>query len=445
VTSSSGRSYIDQPTVALTTVGCRLNQAETDAVQDAFDSAGYRIVGVDECPDVHYVNTCTVTGRADRSSRQWIHRARRDAPDSVIIVAGCFANRTAEELAEDGEVDVILGQREKMFPLRHIVDPHQRPDQPIVVMEEGGDSIPASVGVRVTGRSRAFLKVQDGCDHSCTYCAVAPARGPSISASVEEVKEALVRVVGAGYEEVVFTGVDLSDWSSDKNSLTTHKLDFINLIGLAVDAGLARVRISSLEPWSLSPERVVRLTSHDEWCEHLHLALQSGDPGVLKRMNRAMDLGQVREAIQELVRQRPHATIGADMIAGFPGETEEAFSATVDLLNEGWIHYLHVFPFSPRPGTPAARMKGQVDAEATRNRASELRKLSYKFKKEKMLGSVCHNTELLVERDEQTGYTKNYLRATLDLDSSRGAGKIIPVKITGYDTKQQTLEAEEIQ
>ncbi len=441
---SSAKLRINQPTVALTTVGCRLNQAETDAVQDAFVTAGYGIVGADDRPDVHYVNTCTVTGRADRSSRQWIHRARRDAPDSVIVVAGCFANRAAEELADCGEVDIILGQRQKMFPLEYLCDPYHRPDEPLVVLSPSDESIPASVGVRVTGRSRAFLKVQDGCDHSCTYCAVAPARGPSVSASVTEVKEALARVAGAGYEEVVFTGVDISDWRPDARIRSNDDSDFIRLVTLAEDAGLPRVRISSLEPWSLTPERIERLADCQSWCEHIHLALQSGDPGVLRRMNRTLDLGQLRESMQELLLHRPQATIGADIISGFPGETENAFSATVKLVEEGWIHYLHVFPFSPRPGTPAAIMKHQVDVETVHARAGQLRNLSHRVKKVKMTETVMMAGELLVERDKRSGYTKNYLRAKLKVDSTRGSSKRIPVKITGYDTKRQILVAEEL-
>ncbi len=433
-----------QPTVALTTVGCRLNQAETDAVQDSFAAAGYRIVAFDENPDVHYLNTCTVTGRADRSSRQYIHRARREHPDSVVIVAGCFANRAAQELVEGGEVDLVLGQREKMHPLHHLVNPFARPERPLVVLDEAGDSIPASVGVRVTGRSRAFLKVQDGCDHSCTYCAVAPARGPSVSASRIEVLEALRRIKDAGYEEVVFTGVDISDWREGDKLVGKNGSDFINLVELASDIGLPRVRISSLEPWSMTPERIQRLAAVDAWCEHIHLALQSGDDAVLRRMNRKLDLGQVRETMQELIGLRPQATLGADMIAGFPGETEAAFENTVELLHEGWIHYLHVFPYSPRPGTPAAKMRNQVPMETLLKRAARLRKLSDKLKKDKMLTMIGHKSELLVEQDKRTGYSKNYLRAGLLADSSRGAGKRVPVKVTGFDERKKLLEVEEL-
>ncbi len=441
--SLSTEPHIVQPTVAFTTVGCRLNQAETDAVQDTFASAGYRIVEADDRPNVHYVNTCTVTGRADRSSRQWIHRVRRDSPEAVIIVAGCFANRAVQELADAGEVDIILGQREKMYPLRHLDDPFQRPEKPVLAIEPGNSVIHASVGLRVTGRSRAFLKIQDGCDHSCTYCAVAPARGPSVSAPIAEIKESLRRIVDAGFEEVVFTGVDVSDWRSDEKSRFINEPDFVTLVGLAVDAGLPRVRLSSLEPWSLSPERIERLASHDAWCEHLHLSLQSGDSGILKAMNRSMDLGELREAMQELIRLRPKATIGADIIAGFPGETEKAFEATKSLIEEGWIHYLHVFPYSARPGTAAAKFKKQVDSESLQRRAGELRQISRIIRKNKVMMAVGEKCELLVERDKRSGYTKNYLRASLVGDSSRGPGKRVDAMVTAYNMKTLTLEAEE--
>ena len=435
---------LKQPTVALTTVGCRLNQAETDAVQDLFVEQGYRVVGFDEAPDVHYINTCTVTGRADRSSRQWIHRARRLRDDSLIMVAGCFANRAADELAGEGEVDYVLGQREKLHPLEFLPDTLVRPSSARIHVSEADATTPAAVGTRVTGRSRAFLKVQDGCDHSCTYCAVKPARGGSVSAPVHEVREALRRVIDAGYEEVVFTGVDISDWRGDQ-PLNGHKQpDFVDLVELAAVVGLPRVRVSSLEPWSLDPDRIQRLAAIEPWCEHIHLALQSGDPKVLRKMNRELDLGQLRETMQELIRLRPNATIGADMIAGFPGETDASFRNTIDLLEEGWVHYFHVFPFSPRPGTPAAKMKNQVDRETVSERARRLRDISRKNKIKHTLDSVGRRDELLVERDGQTGYTRNYLRAYLKETSSRGAGKAVSARLIRFDESKGLLEAEEL-
>ncbi|MBS1261874.1 MAG: Threonylcarbamoyladenosine tRNA methylthiotransferase MtaB [Calditrichaeota bacterium] len=433
-----------QPTVAFATVGCRLNQAETDAVQDRFLAAGYRVVAFADDPDVVYLNTCTVTGRADRSSRQWIHRARRRRADSVIIVAGCFANRVADELARGGEVDVILGQREKLNPLAHLPHGPRRPAEPVVANAGPGGSTPAAVGTRVTGRSRAFLKVQDGCDRACTYCAVTLARGPSASAPAREVREALRRIADAGYEEVVFTGVDLADWRNDQRAVANGEPDFVSLVELASDAGLPRVRLSSLEPWALAPDLIRRLAQCEPWCEHVHIALQSGDPGVLRRMNRLHDLGRVREAMQELIRLRPEATIGADMIAGFPGETEQAFANTQALVAENWVHYLHVFPFSPRPGTTAARIKSRVDPDTVRKRARRLRELSHLKKLAHMRAAVAKKAELLAEQNKRTGYTRNYLRADLRADASRGPGKLVPVRITGVDHTRFTLEAEEM-
>lgn len=396
--------------VAFATVGCRLNQAETDAAMEQFTSRGWTIVPFNQEADLYYVNTCTVTGAADRSSRQLIHRARRRNNDALLVAAGCFAVRGAEELAQGGEVDLVLGIREKARPFDFLPESGSRPEQAKVFVDtDGSEPVRSAVGTRVTGRSRAFLKVQDGCDHACAYCAVTLARGPSRSAAIDDVRQALRRVHASGFEEVVITGVDVTAWGQD----LPGTLDFITLVEEAAEVGIPRVRLSSLEPWEVTPERIARLAAVPAWCEHFHLSLQSADPELLVRMGRPTDLGRLKEALRELQRLRPRTTLGADIIAGFPGETDAAHQRTVVFLDEGPLHYLHVFPFSPRPGTPAAELGGRVDPEIIKARAEILRTEGRRRRLNHLRSAVGERDELLIEQDGQTGYTRGYLRARL--------------------------------
>lgn len=398
-----------KPRVAFATVGCRLNQAEADATRDEFTSRGWQEVAFGETADLVMINTCTVTGRADRSSRQLIHRARRDNPDALVVAAGCFAASHAESLAEENEVDLVLGVNEKSRPFDFIPS-SGRPDSPLIHVSDMDGAIRTAVGTRVSGRSRAFLKVQDGCDHACAYCAVTLVRGPSRSAPLEDITAALRRVIAAGFEEVVFTGVDLTAWGQD---IDGGKLDFVDLVALASEMGLPRIRISSLEPWEIHPKRIERLAGIGPWCEHLHISLQSADTELLKTMNRPTDLGLLRESIAELLRLRPRATVGADIIAGFPGESQDAFERTLCFLDDGPLHYLHVFPFSPRPGTPASDLPGALDLETIHQRSKLLRDSARAHRRNHMRQFVGSRDEMLVEEDGFSGYTRSYLRAKL--------------------------------
>ena len=403
---------------------------------EQFASRGWEIVPFHQQADVYFINTCTVTGQADRSSRQLIHRARRNGEEPVVIAAGCFAALGAEELAESGEVDAVLGIREKARPFDFLPE-MVRPDLPQVhVDEDQSKPVRTAVGTRVSGRSRAFLKVQDGCDHACTYCAVTLARGESRSAPLEDVRQALARVKNAGFEEVVITGVDVTAWGEDLEG----DLDFVTLVEEAAEAGLPRVRLSSLEPWSVTPDRIRRLAAVPQWCEQLHLSLQSADPELLELMGRRTDLDRLRKSITLLRELRPGSTIGADLIAGFPGETEGAFQQSLAFVDAAPIHYLHVFPYSPRPGTPAAQFPDQVDRETIKRRAEALRSAGRKQKLHHLRSVIGEKDELLVEQDGQTGYTRAYLRARLETGHVPPRSRVAVV-LTGLDEETGTLHA----
>ncbi|MBZ0264559.1 tRNA (N(6)-L-threonylcarbamoyladenosine(37)-C(2))-methylthiotransferase MtaB [bacterium] len=426
--------------VAFSTLGCRLNQAETEAAMEQFVSRGWTVVDFDKPADVYYINTCTVTGSADRSSRQLLHRARRKNEDAVVVAAGCFAKRAALELADSSEVDLVLGTIEKMHPFDHH-DYLERPAKPIVkVFGDGDKKVHPAVGTRISGRTRAHLKVQDGCDHSCAYCAVTLARGKSRSASWGDILIALKRVKSLGYQEVVFTGVDLTAWGRDKPS---GSKDFVDLVSLATDIGIPRVRLSSVEPWEITPERIERLLQHDTWCPHLHLSLQSANPKVLQTMNRLSDLGRLRESISTLLSAVPDATLGADIIVGFPGEDEDAFQDSLRFLHESPLHYLHVFPFSPRPGTVASQLPTDLDKNTIGKRAKLLRRAGQKQKRMHLSSMVGGIQEVLIEEGGEKGYTRNYLRVHL----VNGEGKPqtrIQVKILELESNNDILAAEEM-
>lgn len=403
---------------------------------EQFAARGWEIVPFHQTADVYFINTCTVTGQADRSSRQLIHRARRKSEESVVIAAGCFAAVGAQELAEKGEVDAVLGIREKARPFEYLPEMERSAQPQVHVDADKSQPVRTAVGTRVSGRSRAFLKVQDGCDHACAYCAVTLARGESRSASLEDVRQALSRVKNAGFEEVVITGVDVTAWGQDLEG----ELDFVTLVEEATAAGLPRVRLSSLEPWEVTPDRVRRLAAIPQWCEHFHLSLQSADPDLLEVMGRRTDLDRLRESINLLLKLRPGTTIGADLIAGFPGESEGAFNKSLAFVEAAPIHYLHVFPYSPRPGTPAAQFPNQVDRETIKRRAEALRSAGRKQKLHHQRSVAGEKDELLVEQDGQTGYTRAYLRARLETGHAPPRSRVA-VTITGLDEETGTLHA----
>ncbi len=433
-------SDIPQPTVAFATVGCRLNQAETDGIAEQFAQRGWGVNRFADGADLFFINTCTVTGRADRASRKLIHRARRENPDARIIAVGCFAGRAAKELVGEGEVDAVLGVEEKAFVFDYLPDlerlAHTRLSSPLVEVSGENNRVLASVGMRVSGRSRAFLKVQDGCDHQCAYCAVTLVRGASRSVPPDQVRASLQRVRQAGFEEVVLTGVDLAAWGKDLKT----ELDFVDLVRMAEGEGLPRVRLSSLEPWELTPRRAEALAAIPAWCEHLHLSLQTADPDLLKAMGREMDLDRLVEALAVLRRMRPELTTGADLIAGLPGETESAHAKTLAFLDIAPLHYLHVFPYSPRPGTPAAEMASQVDFETIHQRAAALRTEGKKRKRAHLAAAIGSEAEVLVEENGRAGYTRNYLRVEVTGDTTPKSRQ--RVYLRDLDAKQDILHAE---
>ena len=399
---------------AIHTLGCRTNRFESDALAQTLREMGFVEGG--EGPAVVVVNTCTVTHRADQQSRQLIRKVRRENPGARLVVTGCLAQLEAERLREIQGVDLILGHS-LQSGLREALD-------------EGLSGV-AGVGQEETfrefgslagtlgrgGRTRALLKVQDGCDNACTYCRVRLARGPSRSLPPEQALSAASELARAGHKEIVLTGIHLGGYGADLDpptSLSTLVRDL-----LALEGG-PRLRLSSLDPAEVDSALLEAVRAADRFCAHFHLPLQSGDARVLARMGRPYSPAQYAAKVEEILALLPGAAVGADVLVGFPGEDEKAHANTLALIRGLDLAYLHVFPFSPRPGTKAAGFGDRVDPGLLKERAQELRELGRRKKKAFLSQALGRPLEVLVEakRDPKTGFlgglSREYAAVLLD-------------------------------
>ncbi len=357
-------------TVAFATLGCRLNQVDTQQLQALLEARGFRTVEFEEPADVVVVNTCTVTARAEFSDRQAIRRAARVSPRARLVVTGCWAQTSPADVAELREVDLVVGNADKRR-LPDLLDDLLA--EKIQVSDIAGERIVhAEPPARVTGRSRAFLKLQDGCQHRCAFCIVPRARGQSRSLEPRVALDQARRLVEGGHPEVVLTGVDLGHYGADLVPRTTLAALLRDLVELP---GLRWVRLSSVLPPYFTPDLLDVVTSSPVIAPHFHIPLQSGSDRVLRRMRRPYNVLRYRRLIERLATAIPALGLGADVIAGFPGETEADFGETVGLIEALPFSYLHVFPYSARRGTEAATFTGAVDERTIARRSRRLREL----------------------------------------------------------------------
>lgn len=405
--------------IAFHVLGCKLNQYELRAIQEAFFSRGWEAAPFGEGAEVYLVHTCAVTGRSARQCRQMIMRAKRLSPRALVVATGCYAEVAPEELRAAG-ADLVLGT--------------SRREEVVGAVEEAlGMGKAPTVPLRVSGfeRSRALLKVQDGCDRRCAYCIVPLARGPARSRPPEEVVEEAGRLAGAGHMEIVLTGVDIGSYGRD----LTPPSSLVHLLLRLLAVEGPRFRLSSLEPMGLSEELLDLISSSGRLCRHLHLPLQSGDGDVLRAMGRPYSPEEYRGWIEEAHRKVPDICIGADVIVGFPGEDEVAFRNTLSFLEELPISYLHVFPFSPRPGTEAWKMPETVGNEEKKERARLLRELGEEKRRKFYRSLVGKELKVLVEDRlagrRKVGLSDNYAKVAVDPEER--TGRIIRVRALRFE------------
>ncbi len=401
--------------VAISTLGCKTNQFESAAMVEQLQDAGYRIVPFSEPSDIYIINSCTVTARTDAETRRLIRRARRLNPASRIVATGCYAQVAPGELEKMPELDSVLGNQEKQFIAKLLeTSEHSVSDMSAI---KQGDPLKLTSFAEHT---RAFLQIQNGCNSFCSYCIVPYARGRSRSVSPDDVLHGMRDLAANGFKEVVLTGIHLGAYGLDLSTPTS----LTNLVRqIDTESIVPRLRIGSVEPNEVSDELLNLMAGSQIICPHLHLPLQSGSDSVLQRMGRPYTSADFRALLARISSTVPDAFVGADVIAGFPGETEEEFSETVRLLEELPFSDLHVFPYSRRPGTRAAGMPGHLPAHIVTERAARLRSIAKLKKMDFLARFIGRKLEVLVQgHDARTGCCKglsrNYINASFSGEKS---------------------------
>lgn len=399
------------PTVAFTTLGCKVNQFETEILEGLFKERGYNVVDFDQPADVYVINTCSVTHLGERKSRQLIRRAGRSNPEAIIAVTGCYAQVAPEEVSAIEGVDVIVGTQDR----RQMVDLVEAAASTCEPVHAVGDIMAAREFEDIPlfstpGRTRAFLKIQEGCTNFCTYCIIPYARGPLRSRPLVSVSAEAEKLVAAGFKEIVLTGIHLGAYGRDSGGELTLA-DAIRAV-LKVE-GITRLRLGSLESIEVSEDIIELMRTDERMCPHLHLPLQSGADRILKSMNRHYTVAEYRELIRGIQSRVPDIAISTDVIAGFPGETQENFEETLASVQGMRFARIHVFPYSKRKGTPAATFADQVSESEKKRRVASLQALADTATEEFHARFCGREMDILFEGYEAgvvEGLTGNYIR-----------------------------------
>jgi threonylcarbamoyladenosine tRNA methylthiotransferase MtaB len=414
--------------VAFRTIGCKLNQCETAQMQESLSASGYRLVDWSHAADVRVINTCTVTAKSDRTCRHEIRSAKRSDPDSVVAVTGCYAQVDPGAVASIPGVDLVLGNIDKSRLADHLRD-HLTREPPrsggvpeattCVTPYSDHFGFDAEFFTHFYGYTRAFLKIQTGCDSACSYCIIPRARGPARSMPKADVLEQVRRLAARGYQEVVLTGIDLGSWTTSEGGTLA---DLVAL--LVAQGGVSRYRLSSIEPMELGDDLLDVIEGAGERvARHLHLPLQSASDSVLQRMGRPYGAAEYLEVIAGLARRFPDAALGADVIVGFPGESDPEFEETFEFVEHAPLTYLHVFSYSDRPGTRAAVMEPKVRPETIHERSMRLRELGERKNArfhERLVGTL-QRALVLKERTPEgllMGLTGNYQEVLIEGDET---------------------------
>ena len=436
-----------EKTVAFYTLGCKVNQYETNAMEQQFIKNGYKVVDHHDFADIYVVNTCTVTNIAERKSRQMLRRVKDINKDAILVVCGCYAQVAKEELEKIPEIDIILGINEKNNIVEIVEDyiKKQVSKEEIVSDVSNQNEFLDFGDVTYTEKNRAVVKVQDGCNMFCTYCIIPYARGRIRSRKIENVVSEITKIAKLGIKEVVITGIHVASYGKDfeENIGLIDLLEAINKID-----GIERIRLSSIEPNIIDEEFVKRLSKLEKICPHFHLSLQSGCDETLKRMNRKYTTKKYKEAVDLLRSYFPDVNFTTDVIVGFPGETEEEFNTTYKFLEEIKFYRMHVFKYSKRRGTVAEKMPNQIDGNIKEERSNKLIELSNKNENEYNESYIGKEVNVLFEEYENgyfRGYTTNYMMVNVPgkkEDEEKLVDHIFTVKILKNNEETRELIGE---
>lgn len=413
--------HLHSKTAAFHTLGCKLNFAETSTIARQLTGAGYQKVSFDEPAHVYIINTCSVTENADRECKFHVKRAMKANPDGLVVILGCYAQLKPEEISAITGVDLVLGAKEKFNILSYLDDLEKSESHGIIHSCEIDEADFFIGSYSIGDRTRAFLKVQDGCDYKCTYCTIPLARGISRSDTIESVVKNATEIAQKGIKEIVLTGVNIGDYGKGEFGNKKHEHTFLDLISeLDQVEGIERIRISSIEPNLLKNESIELVAKSKRFVPHFHIPLQSGSDDLLKKMKRRYMTSLYADRVAKIREVMPDSCIGVDVIVGFPGETEEKFLETYNFLNELPISYLHVFTYSERENTEAAEMDGVIPIPERKRRNKMLRILSEKKKMAFYQTQLGKTLPVLWEHENKNGlmfgFTENYVRVQKPFD-----------------------------
>lgn len=422
--------------VAFITLGCKVNQYETNAMIQKFIENRYKVVESNEKADIYIINTCTVTNMSDRKSRQMLRRVKELNEKSIVVACGCYAQVAKNELEKIKEIDLILGNNEKKNIIKYLEEYMQNQQKQIEVEDVMQKREFVDFGsVTYTEKTRAVIKVQDGCDQFCSYCIIPYARGRVRSRKSESILSEIRRIAEEGIKEVVITGIHVASYGKDfkEDYKLIDLLEEINKI-----EGIKRIRLGSIEPLLINEEFMKRLVKLEKICHHFHLSLQSGCDDTLRRMNRRYTTEQFRDIVNLLRKYYKDVILTTDIIVGFPGETEEEFNKTYQFLKEIKFYKMHVFKYSPRKGTKAAQMKHQIDGNKKEERSQKLIELSNENERNYNKQYIGKNVEVLFEEEKDgnyKGHTSNYILAHLPKEDTRNKMENKIVKVKCMDAK----------
>lgn len=423
--------------IAFYTLGCKVNQADTASMENLFLSSGHQLVSFDGEADVYIINTCVVTNTGQRKSRQTIHRAIRKNPNALIVVTGCYPQTAAEEVKAIAGVDMIIGNQDRAQIVQLVEErlAHRQTDTLDAVHKlTASTAFEEMAAGDITDKTRAFLKIQEGCNQFCTYCIIPYARGPLRSRSLESIRTETQRLISAGFKEIVLIGIHLGCYGKENPDGPT----LYDAVKTVLDVpGVQRLRLGSLESVEVEPRLLTLMQEDARFCRHLHLPLQSGCDKTLQAMHRPYTTAKFQTLLADIKTKVPDIAITTDVIVGFPGETEADFETTCKFAESCGFSKMHIFPFSARKGTPAEKFAGAVTEAVKKERADILGRIDETMHKAFLQAMVGQNAEVLFEQpageDYFEGLTGNYQRVFVKSGGRNLGGEILPVKITAFD------------